>query len=262
MIKTSDLCFSYPSGVAVFDRFSWSVSAGEAWTVIGPSGCGKSTLLLLIAGLLRPDDGSLLINGMQLERPRPRTGLVLQEYGLLPWSTVWENAALGLLIRGYYGHDGKHTPADEDLTQAKSRVDHWLERLNIDHVKDRFPHQISGGQRQRTAIARTLALHPDLILMDEPFGALDALTRENMQLLMLGLYAEHHLTHVIVTHNIEEAVILGKNIMILCNPPIGSVEIMVNNDSSWGTRGYRNTSEYLDRCRYLRNEMGVNGALA
>ncbi|MEN8097710.1 MAG: ATP-binding cassette domain-containing protein, partial [Chloroflexota bacterium] len=230
MIKAVDLQFSYPSGVTIFDRFSWSVSAGEAWTVIGPSGCGKSTLLLLIAGLLHPNEGSLLINGNKLERPRPRTGLVLQEYGLLPWSTVWENAALGLQIRGYYGHDGKHTPEDEDLTQSKSRVDRWLERLSIDHVEDRFPHQISGGQRQRTAIARTLALHPDLILMDEPFGALDALTRENMQSLILELYAEHHLTHVIVTHNIEEAVTLGKNIMILGDPPISSVEIMVNDD--------------------------------
>jgi NitT/TauT family transport system ATP-binding protein len=112
-----------------------------------------------------------------------------------------------------------HTPPDEQLDDKQARVDHWLKRLGIDHVAQQYPQQISGGQRQRAAIARTLILRPDLLLMDEPFGALDALTREDLQNLTLELRAEQHLTTVIVTHNIEEAVFMGERILVLGQPP-------------------------------------------
>ena len=185
MITVSNLTFSYPSGEAIFEGFSWQVAHGEAWAVIGASGCGKSTLLMLIAGLQQPTGGSVQVNGQALDRPRPRTGLILQDYGLLPWATVRENAALGIRIRRFYGPDGKHTPKDENLSALNTRVDYWLDRLKIASVANQYPNQISGGQRQRVAIARTLALQPDLLLMDEPFGALDAMTRENLQALTL-----------------------------------------------------------------------------
>jgi len=166
VILLEHLSYTYPKGTTVFQDFTWKVGRGEAWAVLGPSGCGKTTLLYLLAGLRFPTSGKIFIDERPLTRPRPHTGLILQDYGLLPWATVRKNAELGLQIRSFYGPDGKHAP---DNFQLATNVDPWLERLGLGPVQDQFPHKISGGQRQRTAIARTLALQPDLLLMDEPF---------------------------------------------------------------------------------------------
>jgi ABC-type nitrate/sulfonate/bicarbonate transport system ATPase subunit len=254
MIQVQDLTFTYPNGTNVFDAFSWAVERGEAWAVIGASGCGKTTLLYLLAGLRQPTAGQVLIDGQRLTRPRPRTGLILQEYGLLPWATVRDNAALGLRIRSFYGPDGVHTPADERLGDNGDRVERWLDRLGIDHVANQYPHQISGGQRQRTAIARTLVLRPDLLLMDEPFGALDALTREDLQNLTLELRAEQQLTTVIVTHSIEEAVFMGEKILVLGQPPNRDA-VIVHNPRAGGA-SYRQQDAFFARCNELRDLMG------
>jgi len=254
MIQVQDLTFTYPDGTEIFESFSWTAEQGEAWAIIGPSGCGKSTLLYLLAGLRQPSVGQVLVDGQRLTRPRPRTGLILQDYGLLPWATVWENAGLGLRIRGFYGPDGVHTPSDETFDDKQSRVDGWLKRLGIDHVAHQYPHQISGGQRQRTAIARTLVLRPDLLLMDEPFGALDALTREDLQNLTLELSAEQRLTTVIVTHNIEEAVFVGGKILVLGRPP--NRETVVVHNPQAGGAGYRQQDSFFARCNELRSLMG------
>ncbi len=254
MIQVQDLTFTYPNGTDVFDAFSWAVERGEAWAVIGSSGCGKTTLLYLLAGLRQPTAGQVLIDGQRLTRPRPRTGLILQEYGLLPWATVRDNATLGLRIRSFYGPDGVHTPADERLGDKGGRVERWLERLGIDHVANQYPHRISGGQRQRTAIARTLVLRPDLLLMDEPFGALDALTREDLQNLTLELRAEQQLTTVIVTHSIEEAVFMGEKILVLGQPPNRDA-VIVHNPQAGGA-SYRQQDAFFARCNELRDLMG------
>jgi NitT/TauT family transport system ATP-binding protein len=254
MIYIKDLTFTYPNGTTIFDAFSWSVEWGGAWAIIGPSGCGKTTFLYLLAGLRHPSGGQVLIDGQPLTRPRPRTGLILQDYGLLPWATVWDNAALGLRIRRFYGPDGVHTPPDEQLDDKQARVDHWLKRLGIHQVAQHYPQQISGGQRQRTAIARTLILRPDLLLMDEPFGALDALTREDLQNLTLELRAEQHLTTVIVTHNIEEAVFMGKRILVLGQPP-NRQAVIVHNPEAGGV-GFRQQDIFFARCNELRELMG------
>jgi len=261
MISICDLTFSYLSGAAIFERFSWRVERGEAWAVIGPSGCGKSTLLMLVAGLRHPTAGTVLVDEQPLHRPRPRTGLVLQDFGLLPWATVWDNAALGLKIRGFYGPDGKHTPLDENLTLVQERVDRWLARLSIDQLAGQYPNQISGGQRQRAAIARTLVLQPDLLLMDEPFGALDALTREDLQSLTLELRGEQGLTTVIVTHSIEEAVTMGSTILALGQPP--NQETVVVDNPRAGRADYRTSQEFFACCNRLRDLLGEgNHALA
>lgn len=254
MISVTDLTFAYPSGATIFKGFSWHVARGEAWALIGPSGCGKTTLLMLVAGLRQPTVGSVLVDGQPLQRVRPRTGLILQDYGLLPWATVWDNAALGFKIRRFYGPDGKHTPADENLSSLEERVNYWLSRLDIGHVARQYPNQISGGQRQRTAIARTLVLKPDLLLMDEPFGALDALTREDLQSLTLELRAEQGLTTVIVTHNIEEAVTMGQKILVLRQPPNRQV-VVVDNPAA-GQANYRTSQDFFARCNELRGLLG------
>jgi len=241
------LCFSYGSAAPIFSEYSWIAASGEAWAVLGPSGCGKTTFLYLLAGLRSPSAGHILVDGEPLCRPRPHTGLILQDYGLLPWASVRQNARLGLQIRTFYGPDGKHTP--EEYTPEVD-VDPWLERLGLMDVAEKYPPQISGGQRQRTAIARTLALKPDLLLMDEPFSSLDAPTREGLQQLTLDLQQEQALTLVIVTHAIEEAAVLGQKILLLSHPPNRQAIVLDNPHAA--DASYRNSPGYLELCKELR----------
>jgi NitT/TauT family transport system ATP-binding protein len=250
MIQLERLTFAYPNGRPVFKDFSWQVEPGAAWAVLGPSGCGKTTLLYLLAGLRFPSSGKVIVDGQSLSRPRPHSGLILQECGLLPWATVRQNAELGLRVRSFYGPDGKHAPVNFD---PQVDVEPWLERLGLKSVKDKYPGQISGGQRQRTAIARTLALKPDLLLMDEPFSSLDAPTRESLQKLTLELWEEQHLTTVIVTHAIEEAAILGHKILLLSNPPNTSPQVLENPGAAHAD--FRDTPDYTRLCRLLRSQM-------
>ena len=246
MIHIHALSFSYPHSAPIFRNFNWQVQRGETWAILGPSGCGKTTLLYLLAGLRFPVLGTIEIDGEPLTRPRPRSGLILQDYGLLPWATVRENAGLGLRVRNFYGEDGKHTPKN---FQPENNVEYWLERLGLNEVADKYPAQISGGQRQRTAIARTLALSPDLLLMDEPFSSLDAVTREDLQNLTLSLCEEQKLTFIIVTHAIEEAVSLGKKILLLDSLP------RVFDNPQAGQVNHRNSQEYNKLCSLLWKEM-------
>jgi ABC-type nitrate/sulfonate/bicarbonate transport system ATPase subunit len=250
MINLRSVTFVYPHSSPLFENFSLTICRGETWAVLGPSGCGKTTLLYLLAGLRPTVSGQILIEDQILTRPRPRTGLILQDYGLLPWSTVRENVTLGLRVRDFYGEDGRHTPVN---FQPGNDISYWLKSLGIDEVAEKFPAQISGGQRQRTAIARTLALEPDLLLMDEPFSSLDAITRGDLQNLTLNLCTEQKLTLVVVTHAIEEAVWLGKKILLLSSAPNQTARIFENRDA--GQSGYRNSQAYHKLCDLLWKEM-------
>jgi ABC-type nitrate/sulfonate/bicarbonate transport system ATPase subunit len=250
MIQLHALSFGYPQSIPIFDNFDWHVQRGETWAVLGSSGCGKTTLLYLLAGLQHPSAGQILINDQALTRPRPRTGLILQDYGLLPWATVRQNAELGLKVRNFYGADGVHTPQDYS---PERDVMPWLERLGIASFADKYPAQISGGQRQRAAIARTLALQPDLLLMDEPFSSLDAVIRNDLQSLTLELCAEQNITLVIVTLNIEEAAAMGRKILLLGTPPNKQARVFENPTA--GGAGHRGSNEYQSLCQKLRVEL-------
>ncbi len=256
MIIIKDLSFAYSGQPPIFQDYGLEIGRGEALAIIGPSGCGKTTLLYLLAGLRRPQSGSIIIDQKPITRPRPRSGLVLQDHGLLPWQTVRENARLGLTIWGFYGTDGRHAPVDEDISpqEADQRVDGWLTKLGIESLRDQYPLHLSRGQRQRTAVARTLAMQPDLLLMDEPFSALDAPTREDLQKFIIDLHGDSDLTYVIVTHDIEVAVVMGQKILVLekgCNQNAQ----MINNACAGLTTG-RRQNEFQQTCEDVRQFLG------
>lgn len=238
MIEIRDLTYSYPGQTRLFDTFSLTIRRGELWSVIGPSGCGKSTFLYFVSRLLTPQAGSILIDNEMSRRTRPQTGLVLQDHGLLPWSTARQNVLLGLNVRRFYGPDGLHAPSGPDIskTSASQIIDHWMKRLGIENLKEKYPSQMSRGQRQRTALARTMALSPDLLLMDEPFSALDAPTRKDLQDLVVELNQEQNLTCITVTHNIEEAVFMGQKILILNGDVNRGDPTVIDNPSATNNR--------------------------
>jgi len=258
MIYVNRITFAYPDQPPIFRDFTWESADSAAWAVIGPSGCGKSTLLYLIAGLRQPAGGQILVDGQPVPRPRASTGLVLQDYGLLPWATVWDNAALVMRMGRFYrdkrteGYAPRPYPRS-DITSTQ--IGHWLSRLGIADLKDKYPNQISGGQRQRTAIARSLLQQPNLLLMDEPFSSLDALTREDLQRLTVELRQETDVTTVIVTHNIEEAVYLGQSILVLGRAPNTGTRIIENPGA--GSLGFRSQPAYAQKCSELRDALAV-----
>jgi ABC-type nitrate/sulfonate/bicarbonate transport system ATPase subunit len=250
MVHVENISFTYDDKIDIYKDFDWKVGPGEAWAILGPSGCGKTTMLYLLAGVFFPNDGRIFIDGTQIDKPRMRTGLILQDYGLLPWGTVRQNVELGIRLRKMYGLDGRKPEEYRDI------VDSWLKDLGIDHVQDHFPGQVSIGQRQRVAIARSLVLDPDLLLMDEPFSSLDAPTRESLQNLTTQLWVDQNLTMIIVTHAIEEAVLLGKKILLLGHPP-NTNPVIIDNPKA-NTKGFRSDSDYHRLCRELRQKMDEN----
>lgn len=201
--------------VTALEDISLAIDNGDICAVIGPSGCGKSTLLHVLSGIIRGYEGEVKIDGKNIDPSSLRIGLILQDYGLLPWRTVYDNAMLGVRIKDRGRADVNHAR-------------YIMEQLGIDGLADRYPSQISGGQRQRVAIARSFILKPDILLMDEPFSALDAITREEMQDIFLKIWDRYRVSTVIVTHNIEEAVYLGRRIVILSPSPGSIVKIMEN----------------------------------
>ena len=220
------------SVLPVLEDVSLQVGAGASCAVIGPSGCGKTSLLFLLAGLLKPTAGTVRV------ADRSRTGVILQHYGLLPWKSVAANIALGLRLQG----------ADRERTRA--RVDELLVEMDLAAFADHFPGQLSGGMQQRVALARALATEPRLLLMDEPLSALDALTRERLQHTILGVWQRHRVTMVLITHSIEEAVFLGRTVVVLTSRP-ARVAAVVDNPGA-GRSDYRQSETFFHQCRQLR----------
>lgn len=257
MIQLDQVSFAYPHSALLFDRCSLQVERGQSLAVLGPSGCGKTTLLYLLAGLLFPTGGQVRVDGQPLTRPRPQSGLILQDFGLLPWNTVQENVTLGLRIRQFYGPDGRHAPAIPAGSFEDAR--RWIDRLGLAGTERQYPGQLSGGQRQRVAIARTLVLRPDLLLMDEPFSSLDAPARLALRELTLALWREQGFTFVVVTHAIEEAARLGQKIIVLGRPPHARIEMLSN--PVFGQPNMEDSEKYRDLVRELGARMMATGDL-
>lgn len=238
MIEIRDLEVAYEQDVAL-KQLNMSVPAGETCAVIGPSGCGKTTLLYALAGLVQPQSGEIAIAGAPLTGLRQGTGLILQDFGLLPWKTVYDNLAFPLKARG----------VAED--EAKTRVGAMLEALGLESLGHRLPGELSGGQKQRVAIGRTLVLEPDLLLMDEASSALDALTKERIQALVSEAHKARGFTLVVVTHNIEEAAFLGQRIFIMSQGHITSVL----ENPHFGEADFRDHPSFFEMTQRIRRQL-------
>jgi len=243
----------------VLDAVALHVNAGETLAILGSSGCGKTTLLYALAGLKQAWTGSVTLDGIPIVRGDARVGVILQQYGLFPWFTARENVALALRIRG---------AASEDAKQSTTRA---LLLMGIEEIGDRYPLGLSGGQQQRVAIARTLVTEPELLLMDEPFSALDAITREALQDALRELLRERRIATVLVTHSVEEAVYLGTKVGILhgrpaqltvLDNPLGSAgreEVQgrqLSQEDMEASRELRVSHSYLRSCAVVRERFG------
>ncbi|CAM3825206.1 ABC transporter ATP-binding protein [Ectopseudomonas alcaliphila] len=191
-----------------------SIARGEFVALIGHSGCGKSTVLNLIAGLLDANEGGLICNGREIDGPGPERAVVFQNHSLLPWMTCFGNVHLA--VEKVFG-------ARESKAQLKARTEQALNMVGLSHAMHKQPNEISGGMKQRVGIARALAMEPKVLLMDEPFGALDALTRAHLQDELLRIVGQTHSTVVMVTHDVDEAVLLSDRIVMMTNGPAATV---------------------------------------
>ncbi|KJG01974.1 ABC transporter ATP-binding protein [Photobacterium angustum] len=196
-------------GKVILRDIDLAISEGEFCSVVGPSGCGKSTLLRLILGQELPDSGSIHLEGKLIGTPDPRRGVVYQKYSLFPHMTVLQNVMLG---PSYLGLDGKTSASKKEIEE---KAMYYLKRVRLEHAAHKYPHELSGGMQQRAAIAQTLIVHPKILLMDEPFGALDPDTREQLQVFLLELWESMGLTILFITHSLEEACFVGSRLLAL-----------------------------------------------
>jgi len=209
LIDDISMRFQLPNGDAVqaLQNVTLDIKEGELVSVLGPSGCGKTTLLNIVAGFLAPTGGQVVLGGTAINGPGPERGMVFQQGALFEWMSVRENVGFGPRMKG--------------MPSAESRkiVDHLLDVVGLQDFKEKAIYELSGGMQQRVALARCLANDPDVILMDEPLGALDALTREKMQGLVLKLWKETGKTIILITHSVEEALLLGERLLVMAPRP-------------------------------------------
>lgn len=239
-VESAHLSFAHNNDVnSVLEDISFHIEPHHSCAIIGPSGCGKTSLLFLLAGLLQPDSGRITL------RKGLHCGTILQNFGLFPWKTVTQNIGLGLLLQG------------KDRNFIKSRVDHLVGEMGLSGFGEHYPGQLSGGMQQRVALARALAIEPEILFMDEPLSSLDALTRERLQVLILELWQKKNITTVLVTHSIEEAVFLGRRIIVLSGRPGRILEIVENPEAGEGS--YRQSDSFFQQCIRLRNLLKGEG---
>ena len=218
-LENVDMTFSTKKGdFNALKNINLSIREGEFISIIGHSGCGKSTVLNLIAGLTQPTNGLLFCAGREIAGPGPERAVVFQNHSLLPWLTCHENVYLA--VERVFGASADKS---ESKAQLKARTDAVLELVGLTHATDKRPNEISGGMKQRVGIARALAMEPKVLLLDEPFGALDALTRANLQDELMKIMAKSGCTAVMVTHDVDEAILLSDRVVMMTNGPSAGI---------------------------------------
>jgi taurine transport system ATP-binding protein len=209
-VRFADVSMVFGRGAAsvqALQAISLSFAKGDFVCIVGPSGCGKTTLMQTLAGFLHPSEGEVTVEGRAITGPGPDRGVVFQQPALFPWRTVEANAGFGPEMRG------------EERSRRRARVDTWLRRVGLSEFRHRYPYELSGGMQQRLAIVRALVNDPVLLLMDEPFGALDALTREKMQEELHAVWRASGMTVLFITHSVEEAVYLATEVVVMSPRP-------------------------------------------
>ncbi len=222
--------------VVAIDDVSFRVEEKEFCVIVGPSGCGKSTLLYLAAGFEQPTGGEILLNGRRIEGPGPDRGFVFQEFALYPWKTVLGNVAFGLEVQGV------------ERKEAERRAMEHVRTMGLEGFEKAYPHTLSGGMKQRVGIARALAYEPEILLMDEPFGSLDAQTKKLMQRELLRVWEHHKKTVLYVTHSVVEATYLADKVVVLTARPSrvkGIIEVKVPRPRSYTDEGYLHYREEI-----------------
>jgi nitrate/nitrite transport system ATP-binding protein len=224
-VQLENVDMTFPTKKGDFNalkNINLNIKEGEFISIIGHSGCGKSTVLNLIAGLTQPTEGFLFCAGREIAGPGPERAVVFQNHSLLPWLTCYENVYLA--VERVFGTSAIEV---ESKSQLKARADAALELVGLTHATDKRPNEISGGMKQRVGIARALAMEPKVLLLDEPFGALDALTRANLQDELMKIMARSGCTAVMVTHDVDEAILLSDRVVMMTNGPSASIGEML-----------------------------------
>lgn len=214
ILSTDSINVVYQESLIALQNVSLDIPAAKLTAILGPSGCGKTTLLKVIAGLIKPTSGSVKVRGKEIEGPGPDRALVFQDFALLPWATVLQNVGFGLRARGVPKKEREETSL------------HYIKEVGLLGFEDKYPHQLSGGMRQRTGLARALTINSDILLMDEPFSAVDEQMRRKLQEDLLNLLKVENKTVIFVTHSIEEAVYLADQVIILSGRPGSVAEIV------------------------------------
>lgn len=225
--------------VVALNGVNLDIMENEFVCVVGPSGCGKSTLLNMIAGLDKPSSGAIYMDGKEIDGPSPERGVVFQQYALFPWLTVEKNVAFGLKLRGL------------DKKTIEEETKKYLEMVELSAFAKSYPKELSGGMKQRVAIARAYAVNPQVLLMDEPFGALDAQTRTQLQTELLKTWEKEQKTCFFITHDVEEAIILAQKVVIMSARPGRIKEIVEINIPHPRTQETKMTKEFLDLKNYI-----------
>lgn len=245
VISVSDISKSFTTGNGshlVLDHVSLQIHEGDFICVVGPSGCGKTTLLNILGGLDKPDDGVVLHRGVPIDGPNPSRGVIFQQYALFPWKTVIDNVAFGLKLKGI--------PKRKRTEIAL----HYLDLVGLSEFKDAYPKELSGGMKQRVAIARAYAVNPEILLMDEPFGALDAQTRGQLQEELLKTWEKEKKTVFFITHDVEEAVILANRVIMMDAHP-GRIKKELGVDLPYPRN---QETKLLDEFTKLKNEVWLD----
>lgn len=222
------------SGVLALDGINLTVADNEFMTVIGPSGCGKTTLLRIIAGLIEPDDGEVLMDGSPVKGPGRDRAVVFQNFALLPWADVLKNVAFGLRLQGI------------SKQEREERAMHYIQLVGLDGFEKNLPSQLSGGMQQRVGLARALCVNPEVLLMDEPFGAVDEQTRRLLQEQLIEIWEKERKTVLFITHSMEEAVLLGDRLALMGRRPGTIKEILDVPIARPRDRGVERSSEFVD----------------
>ena len=214
-ISKIDMVFPTPNGpFTALKEVDLKIKTGEFVSLIGHSGCGKSTVLNIVAGLYQASNGGVILNGREVSQPGPERAVVFQNHSLLPWLTAYENVELA--VKQVFGKK-------KSKAEMREWIEHNLKLVHMDHAMHKRPDEISGGMKQRVGIARALSMQPDILLMDEPFGALDALTRAHMQDSLMEIQNELNNTVIMITHDVDEAVLLSDRIVMMTNGPAATV---------------------------------------